>query len=150
MRRYDSSSSGVGLFLLFHSAGLGLSRGLVIKIARGPMGTTINFIKGRLLDQATIHVIGAAGIETAAGIHLAAQLFLAGQGHIGIPLLIRVGDRDGLDQHLHIGMLWILDYPYSVTFFGDGALIENINIIADLVSRAQVVGNIEEGNILLV
>src|SRR5512134_2852599 len=52
VRRYDSSSSEAGLFLLFQSTGLSLSQGLVIKIARGLMGTAINFIKGGLLDQA--------------------------------------------------------------------------------------------------
>src|SRR5215216_1597798 len=64
-----------GCFLFLRGTGLGLSRGLVIKITRSSMGNTINFIKGRLLDQATIHVIRAARIETAAGIHLAAQGF---------------------------------------------------------------------------
>src|SRR6185503_5938097 len=53
-------------------------------------------------------------------------------------------------QHLYVGVLRILDHPYCVQLFGDGALQENINIIADLVGRAQVVRNVEEGNILLI
>ena len=102
----------------------------------------INVIKRRLLNQATVHPVGAAGIEAAAAINLNAKFLFVRQDNIRAPFLGWIGNGDGVNQGLDVRVLGVFNDLYGVTRFGHGPLIKQVNLIANLLGGAQVMGNI--------
>ncbi len=94
----------------------------------------LKLVEGRVLLQTMVHLVRAAGIEAAAAVGPNAHFFIVGHRNIGAPLLGGVGHRDGVDQGLHVGVLGIVDYLDGVALFGHSALIEQINLVANLVA----------------
>ena len=114
------------------------------------MVNPIDRIKGRFFGQATVPVLGAAVIKAAATSNLGARFFIIGQADLRVPFLVWVWHRDGRDQLLDIGMFGILDNPDGFTLLGDRSLVQEVDIIANLIGRAQIVSDIQERDTILI
>ena len=109
-----------------------LNRGrlTLVQIARCLVCDAIDVAQWWRRLQTHVHVMIAARIKATAALGVQAHFFLARQHQIGIPAFFRVRHRDRVDQLLHVGMLGILDHLGDVALFGDGALIQNVDVVA--------------------
>ncbi len=66
--------------------------------------------------------------------------------NLAAPARVRIGQRDGTDQELRVGMFGLLDDQLDVPDLGNDSLIENDDRFAELVRGRQVVGDIDQRN----
>src|SRR5262245_20956832 len=67
-------------------------------------------------------------------------------GRFGLPLVLKIRQWDRLDEQLCIGMFWLLDDCFDASGFGDAAAVKDDDVLAHLVSRRQVVRDVNQGN----
>ena len=104
----------------------------------------------RLFFQAFVHAARAARIIATADRSRRAHFFFAGQADVDIPFVGGVGHGNRVNQQLHVGMLRRVDHIDRRASLRRRALIQHINLIADLISRAQIMRDIKERNIMVV
>lgn len=99
---------------------------------------------------AALHAFRAARIEgTDRHLSLLVVVFL-GWRHFRTPASGRVGLGDGGNEEFCIRVLRVSEYGVGRTAFHLRALVEDMDIIAYLVSCAEIVRDIEKGNTLFI
>src|SRR5262245_5120005 len=105
----------------------------------------INRVKRRLIRAAAFHAMRAALKEPAAILRNTPPVFVDIFG--AAPAFIGVRHRNRIDEQLYIRMLWLFDDASRLAAFGYASLIQNMNVVADLIGCAQVMGDVEERDI---
>ena len=62
------------------------------------------------------------------------------------PQLVRIGPGDRIHQQLGIGVLGIADDLFHIAGLHHRAVVEHHDVIADMISRGQVVGDVQDGD----
>ena len=61
---------------------------------------------------------------------------------VGLPMARRVGERNGANQQLGIRMARLIDNQLHSADFGDGASIQDNDVLADLIGGRQIVRDV--------
>ena len=104
----------------------------------------INLVQWRLCHQAAIHMEFAARIEATPAVYRTAHFLFRRQVDLALPLHVGVRDRHRLDEQLHVRVLRFVDHLDRIALFSDGALIQNVDLVTDLVGSAQVMRDVQE------
>ena len=85
-------------------------------------------------------------VELAATVGSDGHFFGSRGGAAPFPANAGIWNSDGVDQQLGVGVFGVLNDPINGAGLHQGAAVENINIIADLIGGREIMGDVEEGN----
>ena len=119
------------------------------EVAGDPMVAAVAGNTGGQCIQAAIHPLRTARIE-GASVHAAAVFPFLNRLYLVAPATRGIGFGNGIDKQLRVRVLRITEHHIHRAALHLRSLVEDVDVVANLIGRAEVVGDVKEGDSLFI